>query len=331
LPWFVAIGVTSDWAFYREAVGGDFLGKMQGGQEKHWGPPGFYFVLFWWSFWPAALVATGGAALWLWRNRKRRRVLFLLAWTIPFWLVLEATPTKLPHYAMVYFPAIAMGAAWVLRDAVLTGELRQRTYKQGAALWLLIALLQLGVLGFALVYFKVVPSVWFWPLAAGSALLAYLTARAAWDGQFHGAIAMAILTALLLYTAAFRFVLPSLDGLWMSRQAIEIVGALRRCVPGEVALTRYREPSAIFRLGTATPLMTVEEAPEALRTGKAAYALIPAENGSLPAGETPPRPVACINGFNINGGKHLRMQIVTLATLEALAACPVPERYRCGP
>jgi 4-amino-4-deoxy-L-arabinose transferase-like glycosyltransferase len=329
LPWFIAIGVTSDWEFFRLAFGEDFFGKIKGGQEKHWGPPGFYFILFWWSFWPAALVASGGAALWFWRNRMRRRALFLMAWIIPFWLVLEATPTKLPHYAMVYFPAIAIGAAWVLREAVLPGHLRLRTYKHGAVIWLLIAVLQLGFLAFALIYFRVMPSAWFWPLAAGAALFAPLTVRAAWNGQFHAAIATAIITAGLLYGAAFRFVLPSLDALWMSRQTAEIVDALRVCAPGPVVLTRYREPSAIFQLGTATQLASVEDAAEALRSGKAAYALAPAETGT-PGGAAPPRPVACVNGFNINGGKHLRMQILTTASAEALAACPVPERYRCG-
>ena len=330
LPWFIAIGVTSDWEFFRIAFGEDFLGKIQGGREKHWGPPGFYIVTFWWSFWPAALVTTGGAALWLWRNRMRRRALFLLAWIIPFWLVLEVTPTKLPHYAMVFYPAIAMGAAWVLRDAVLSGELRQRTYKQGAALWLLIAVLQLGVLGFGLYYFQVTPSVWFWLLAAGVAFFALVTARAAWSGHFHAAVATAIVTAALLYLAAFRFVLPSLDGLWMSRQTAEIVGALRACVPGPVVLTNFREPSAIFQLGTETQLASVEDAAEALRTGRATYALVPTGTATPTSGEAPPRPVACVNGFNINGGKQLRMQIVTVKPAEALAACPVPAPYRCG-
>ncbi len=208
--------------------------------------------------------------------------------------------------------------------------MRQRTYKQGAALWLLIAVLQLGVLGFGLAYFREMPPAWFWPLAAGVALLAPLTAVAAWRGRFHAAIALSILTAGLLYTATFRFVLPALDGLWMSRQTAEIIEALRPCAPGPVVLTRYREPSAIFQLGTGTLLASEADAAEALRSGKATYALVPGDPRQLPSGEAPPRPVACLDGFNINGGKHLKMQIVTLKPAEAFAACPVPERYRCG-
>ncbi len=331
LPWFIAIGVVSDWAFFRASFGEDFLAKLGGGQEKHWGPPGFYLVLFWWSFWPAALVATGGAALWLWRNRIRRRALFLLAWIVPFWLVLEATPTKLPHYAMVLYPAIAMGMAWVLHEAVLTGDLRRRSYKQGAALWLLIAGLQLAFLIFLYAYFWIAPSFWFFLLVAGIAVIALLTALAAWSDFFHAAIGSALVTAILLYAAAFGIVLPSIDPIWISRQTAEVVAALRPCAPGPVVLTRYREPSAVFRLGTKTKMMSLEEANAALSRGEADLALIRREDTEkLPLTDPAPHPVACIEGFNVNGGKHLRLQLVTAKRKETLANCPVPERYRCA-
>ncbi|MGB0084062.1 MAG: glycosyltransferase family 39 protein [Rhodomicrobiaceae bacterium] len=331
LPWFIAIGVVSDWQFFRLAFGQDFLAKLGGGQERHWGPPGFYFVLFWWSFWPAALVATGGAALWLWRNRLRRRALFLLAWIIPFWLVLEATPTKLPHYAMPLYPAIAMGAAWILREAVLTGGLRLRSYKQGAALWAVIAVLQLIFLIFLHVYFWIAPSSWWLlPLALGVIVFAALTTRAAWSGSFGTAIASALLTAILLYTAAFSYVLPAIDPLWISRQTAEAVAALRPCAQGPVILTRYREPSAVFLLGTKTEMMSAEKANAALSQGKADLALIPRGlDEKLPLVDPPPRALACITGFNVNGGKHLRLELITAKPETAFAGCKLPARFRC--
>jgi 4-amino-4-deoxy-L-arabinose transferase-like glycosyltransferase len=330
LPWFIAIGIVSKWEFYRLAFGEDFLGKIQGGKEKHWGPPGFYFVLFWWSFWPAALVATGGAALWLWRNRIRRRVLFLLAWIIPFWIALEATPTKLPHYALIYFPAIAMAAAWVLRDVTLAGAMRLRSYRQGAALWLVIAGLQLIFLIFLHAYFKITPSLWLLPLAIGIPILAFATVRAAWSGRFYAAIPTALLTAMLLYIAAFRFVLPAIDPLWISRQTAEAVAALRPCATGPVILTRYREPSAVFLLGTKTQMMSQEEAEAALSQGKADLALmLRTPQDRLPASDPAPRPLACITGFNINGGKHLALQLMTAKPPEDFVACALPEKFRC--
>jgi 4-amino-4-deoxy-L-arabinose transferase-like glycosyltransferase len=329
LPWFIAIGVVSDWEFYRLAFGEDFLGKLQSGKEKHWGPPGFYFVLFWWSFWPAALVATGGAALWLWRNRPRRRALFLLSWIVPFWLVLEATPTKLPHYAMVVYPAIAMAAAWVLRET-MAGRVPMRTHRQGAALWLFVFALQLAFLVFLHAYFWIAPSVWLPLLAATAIAAALMAARAAWTGLFHAAIAMALVTASLLYAAAFRHVLPAIDPLWIGRETARAVAALRPCLPGPVILTRYREPSAIFLLGTDTRLMSAGEAEKALSEGKASLALLPRRaDDRLASFDPPPRAVACIGGFNINGGKHLQLELMTARPKEALAGCALPERYLC--
>ena len=33
---------------------------------------------------------------------------FLIAWIIPFWLLIELIPTKLPHYPLPVFPALAV-------------------------------------------------------------------------------------------------------------------------------------------------------------------------------------------------------------------------------
>ncbi|HKJ62549.1 MAG TPA: glycosyltransferase family 39 protein [Hyphomicrobiales bacterium] len=330
LPWFIAIGVVSDWEFFRLAFGEDFFAKLQGGREKHWGPPGFYFIVFWWSFWPATLVSTGGAALWLWRHRLNRRALFLLSWVIPFWLVLEATPTKLPHYAMVLYPAIAMGAAWVLRKATMAGRVPMRTYKQAAAIWLFVAALQLAFLLFLHAWFWIMPSLWLIPAAAAIIGLSWATFRASWSGHFHAGIGLAILTAFFVYTAAFKLVLPAIDPLWISRQAAELVGTLRPCISSPVILTSYREPSAVFLLGTDTAMMAPEQANRVLSEGKAELALMDKHTAdNLPLVDPAPRPIACVEGFNMNGGNHLHLQLMTARPEKVFTSCPVPERYRC--
>ena len=49
-------------SFFAESVGQDLLAKVFSGQESHGAPPGYYFVLFWLTFWPGAtLAALGGA------------------------------------------------------------------------------------------------------------------------------------------------------------------------------------------------------------------------------------------------------------------------------
>ncbi len=331
LPWFIAIGVTSGGEFFHRSIGQDFLGKLQSGQERHWGPPGFYLVLFWWTFWPGALVATGGGAVWLWRNRMHRRALFLLAWIIPFWLVLEATPTKLPHYILPIYPAIAMGAAWVLREVAIPGTIPRRTYKQAAAIWLFVAILQAAFIALLHVKFKDAPSPWLFVLAVPFALAVFITVRAAWAERFYAAVAAAVVSAGLLYFAAFRIALPNIEALWPSQQVAEVAELLRPCSPRPFLLTRYREPSAVFLLGTDTNFADETAALDQLRKGQVDFAVFNADafNRIARQGGEMPQVVACINAFNTVHARKLRLHVLTMKPSDALAACPIPAKYDC--
>src|SRR5829696_3199901 len=107
LPWFVAIAVKSGGAFFTESVGHDMLGKVGTAQTYHWQPPGFYLLAFFATFWPAAALAVL-AIPFAWKNRSDDRIAFALAWIVPSWLVFELVPTKLPHYVMPLYPAVAI-------------------------------------------------------------------------------------------------------------------------------------------------------------------------------------------------------------------------------
>jgi 4-amino-4-deoxy-L-arabinose transferase-like glycosyltransferase len=324
LPWFIAIGITSNWEFYRLAFGEDFLAKLGSGKEKHWGPPGYYFAAFWVFFWPASLISTGSVALWLWRNRIQRRVLFLLAWIVPFWIVLEATPTKLPHYALPLFPAIAMATVWGLRE-MLDGRIpHSRTYRYSAVLWLLVALVLAAFVATCLIYFGVAPSVWLLLLAPVYVAVAVATAWAVWNGAFHAAFMTAIAAAILIYTATFRLAAPSIHEIWPSREIAEVVTALRPCAKGPV-FSVFHEPSTVFLTGTDTRFFNNGEQID-VQAHDANHLLVvnASNNVTVP-------PLACIRGFNFNGGKSLQLMVVASGAPETYAACPIPERYRCQP
>jgi len=107
LPWFVAIVAKSGDSFFVQALGHDMLDKVASGQEAHGAPPGLYFVLFWITFWPGSLLA-GLAAPTVWKSRREPGARFLLAWLIPSWLIFEVVMTKLPHYVLPLYPAIAI-------------------------------------------------------------------------------------------------------------------------------------------------------------------------------------------------------------------------------
>jgi len=333
LPWFIAIGFISDGMFYALSLGKDFGDKIGGGQEAHWGPPGYYFLLFWWTFWPAALVATGGAAIWLWRNRALSRTAFLLAWIVPYWLIIEAVPTKLPHYALPIYPALALAAAWVLHTQTVRGNVPMRTYKQGAALWLIIGMLQAAVFAAALWLFETAPSVLAVMLAAVFAVAAPLTVLAMWRRAFHAGLALALVSAVAAYAGIIGEVLPRLSPLWNSERIAALRAAVKPCYGGPVVLSGYREPSAVFHLGTQTRLSRGENAGRWLvqEPGRLAFVTRRENDGferGISRGEVSVAgPLACFTGFNMNGGDVLRFHLY--ASGEQEAGCPIPKEYSC--
>ena len=50
----------------------------------------------------------------IWSTRREPAVRFLLAWLFPSWIVFELVATKLPHYVLPLYPAIAILLARVI-------------------------------------------------------------------------------------------------------------------------------------------------------------------------------------------------------------------------
>ena len=113
LPWFLAIVSRSGGNFFAQSVGQDLVSKVVSAQEAHGAPPGYYFALFWVTFWPGATLAAM-AAPGIWASRREKGAKFLLCWIVPAWIVLELVITKLPHYVLPLYPAVAILIAGVV-------------------------------------------------------------------------------------------------------------------------------------------------------------------------------------------------------------------------
>ena len=114
LPWIALITWKSGGAFLQQAVGKDMLGKVAQGEESHGVPPGFYVLTYSLFMWPFGLIAVGAGLQALNRLRDDPRLRFCLAWYIPFWLLFELIPTKLPHYVLPAYPGMALLVGWLL-------------------------------------------------------------------------------------------------------------------------------------------------------------------------------------------------------------------------
>lgn len=323
LPWTAAIWLATDGRFFTDAVGGDMLGKLGEAQEGHVGSPGYHLVLVWLLFWPAAALILPGIIT-AWRERADWRAWFLLSWLIPAWLVFEATATKLPHYVMPLYPALAIIAA----NAAVKASYKGCDQTAAPAWAKKVGAIIYAAAGLAAAALIVFPShalgnapVSALPIAGAAffALAAMLIAALFWRGRsFDGGVAAATLASLFAWVF-MTAVLPNMSQLAISPRlstALELVGRhpLRDDV-APVALVGYSEPSAVFLLGTQTALTTAENAAVLLRNGSISAAIVDRKEraGFLEALESTNREsLADIDGLNYSNGKPVSLTIYVL-------------------
>jgi 4-amino-4-deoxy-L-arabinose transferase-like glycosyltransferase len=321
VPWFVAIHFATDGAFWDEAVGRDFLAKIDAGQERHGGPPGLYLLLVWITFWPAAALL-GFAALGAWRGRAAPAVQFCLAWIVPNWLVFEAVATKLPHYVMPTYPAIALLAAYMLVRAGQKPRVRWVAEAVRAPVWVAV-----GVAGgLALAMFAGPPFIGgdfaLGNIAAAVAFAAlaytlYRFGRRAFEAPFPLALVMA--TAILGYWPSYSLVLPSLSQLWVSSRLADAVvdHTPSACTkPARLVSVGYGEPSLVFLAGTETAMVSASMVPSML-SADPVCTLAAIEARDWPEFETalsgtPVQTLTTIDGLNYSKGKRVSMRLVRL-------------------
>ncbi len=317
-PWLIAIAIKTQGAFFAESVGHDMLGKVAGGQEGKGLPPGYYLLSFWVTFAPWSFLALL-AVPWAWAKRQTDAVRFCIAWILPSWLVFEAVPTKLLHYTLPVFPAIAALAAAALLDRFGRTAAHPRRLVTAAAVGL-------GALGFGALTLAVavipylvdrrIDPVGLALVPAVAGLFA-LSVRGLLHAQLRSGVLAGLGAAGLLYAGTYGVVLPAIDGVWVSRQAAKAVAATQPCPNSVVASAGYSEPSLVFLLGTATKLVGGGAAAAHLVADPAcALALVEdREEAAFRAVTDPafglrgPTRLAEINGFNYNTGKRVHLTL----------------------
>ena len=267
LPWAIAIGIETQGSFYQKSLGQDFAMKLAGGQEKHGAPPGYFTLLAPLTFWPASLVLFPGIVYGV-RNWRRPEVRYLLAWVATTWLMFELAPTKLPHYVMPAYPALAILAALWLSEPKRSGSLMERVALIASALvFAVVGVVLAGFLLWAPSRFGAGPAPWLYVVAALALLAVGAAAFMMLRNKRIEAVGMAGLSAMLLYAIAGYGTVPALDEFKLSPHLAEAVARHRLATDPPVILAGYSEPSAMFLLGTKTRLMNGPEAGAAAASG----------------------------------------------------------------
>jgi 4-amino-4-deoxy-L-arabinose transferase-like glycosyltransferase len=203
VPWLLIVIDMVGGHNYWRIIKRELIDRAGTAAEGHGGPPGYHMLLM------VVLLGAGSMLIWpglarawrvafsrdtskkwfgrFWSMRLRRPAeAFLLCWIVLPWIVFEISSTKLPHYTMPMYPALALVAA----RAVLAADAGRHPFKHPR----LISVLTL-----------------MWSIALSAAVFAFglLAAYATW--RAWGSAASMVVAALwttatgLLAMKAFQF------------------------------------------------------------------------------------------------------------------------------
>ena len=307
LPWFVAIFWRAGDAFFADSIGGDMLSKLSA-QESHGAPPGVYLLLFWVTFWPGAALA-GMATPAVWRARREPGAQYLLAWLVPSWIVFELVLTKLPHYVLPLYPAIAILTVGALERRVLSRSWLMR----GAAWWFVIPAGASVIAVIGAITLTRQPVFLAWPFVAAALIFGLFAWWLYDDNRAERSLLNAVVSAMFLAVAIYGVVVPALTPLFPSA---EVARALRNvvCVGPKAAAAGFHEPSLVFMTGTSTVLTDGSGAADFLGQGSCRFALVEArsERGFAQRAEAIGlryNVATRIDGYNISQGRAISIAI----------------------
>ncbi len=324
LPWFILIGTATHGRFFADSVGGDLGGKLAASDDAHAAPIGYHLLLL-----PLLMLGGGAAALCaiptIWRDRRTPQTRFLIAWVVPSWLVFEFVATKLPHYTLPLYPAVALLAAgWMLATPS-----RHGTWSRCVTAITIFVVVSVGIAaavlpivaqpGFGLIDLFGVP------ILGLAAALVWLICRV-WPDP-RRAVVLALIAAPLMNAWLLGVELPSIQALWIAprvRAALAAHWPNGRPPGASFAELGFAEPSLMFLCGTDTRLFSrADPAADALAAAPGGVLLVDQSQmpwlvAALARRGDRPVPFATIAGYNYSRGKR-----VTLTLLEA-ASAPKP-------
>ncbi len=309
-PWAIAITIATDGGFWREAIAGDLAPKIAGGHESHGAPPGYYLLGALVMFFPATLMLPAALST-AWSRQAEPAVRFLVCWLVPAWIIFELTPTKLVHYTLPTYGALALLAA-----AALTRPIGNVSRFAGAALSVLGGLVLVGITVYGLTEFgRSTAQTW-------ATITIVFAALAALIGAFlllHRAAVTAVVVALALGIVAHAGLAGTIRQLRPLAIAPQLQQVLERADlhprqgrPGPVAVTGFHEPSFVFLTGRETELTDAAGAARALAEGRPviveardadAFSAASAELGVTG------RAVGVVNGHNYSRGDDVSLTV----------------------
>lgn len=320
LPWLMTTsGSDSENNFFVEAIRGDLIPKLIGGQESHGAPPGTHLVAGLLTAWPWSLLVP--FALFAgWRHRTAPAVRFCLAWLTTTWVLFELVPTKLPHYTLPAFPAFALLVAWSAQEGTLWTFYRSPAGWIYRGFWMLVTLVLAGAVVFAAAQYgapSLIPALVAALALAGGAVLAIRNWRTA-----AGATGAMAYVAMLFAVVLSAVVVPRLDDLAVSTHLAQAVSRHHSATDTPVALAGYSEPSIVFLLGTDTILTSTASVIAHVRRHPGSIGIVESDQvdriaQALEGSGLSLHDLETVDGYNYSRGRAVHLSVVTVAPPES--------------
>jgi 4-amino-4-deoxy-L-arabinose transferase-like glycosyltransferase len=261
VPWAIAIGIETQGAFFAESLGNDFGGKLVSAQESHPGPPGYHLALLSLTLWPGSLLLLPAIALTVRNLRQNMRsdaplpktLRLCIAWSVPFLILIELMPTKLPHYVLPIFPALCVLVGLTGSHLLRTTEFK-KTRIASALIFTGLGFLLVGVVLFGQNEYATTGTS-IAALAAGIAALIFIMFGGGlfWFNNMRLSYINAALAAVTLNFAAYGTILPSLDRLQLADRLSKAFQANNIELPRQggplVQALNFTEPSLVYQFG----------------------------------------------------------------------------------
>lgn len=335
-PWLVLVAHQIGAGTLWKTLVSETLGRSAAPREGHFGPPGYHLLLSAVLLWPGSLLLLGAfIRTWRlavrlpppetdstrrqrwrtlptrWRQRVlgRERELFLMCWIAPAWLVFELVMTKLPHYTMPMYPALALLSAAAIVDAAraridtATGERATR----GLNVWFgigiaicCVAPIGLSLLGGGWLAIGVAAVV-----AVGSFLFLRKAREEASEGLLLHACAWSIAAAVLFVVGTLGFILPRSSVVFAYARAAAAVPPDR-----PIACAGHCEDSVIFLTKGRVERITEDDIHSWLASHPDGVLIVPRRRS---AGELDLRRIDTFAGYNYANGRFVTLDLVERA------------------
>jgi 4-amino-4-deoxy-L-arabinose transferase-like glycosyltransferase len=253
LPWAILVERRAP-GFLLTSTSHDVARRIFEPLEQHKGPPGYYLLVVWGIFFPWSVLLPM-TLVHAWRNRAEPRVRFCLAAIIGPWLMMECVATKLPHYLVPIFPALA----YLTADAIVRGLRHEHRELDSGGMRATIAICSIVILVFALLPWLLLGRFHDLPIAAmiafsivgiGFALAVYFPFQRHHPGR---GLVMMGLGMMLAMGVAFGWLLPEARFLQLSSCLADVLhrngGGADQTLAGDVQMIAYKEPSLAFYQG----------------------------------------------------------------------------------